>query len=159
MRKIDDLLAQYGVSHQNPTNKAIHWICVPAIFFSIVGLVFSLPPGPLENLQPVLRNFANWATVVLALVLVYYVVLSPPLALGMFLFAAICLAVANLIAILSPVPLWLISLAIFIVAWIFQFYGHKIEGKKPSFIKDLQFLLIGPAWLMHFIYKRFGFAY
>jgi len=159
MRKIDDLLAQYGVSHQNPTNKAIHWICVPAIFFSIVGLIYSLPPGPLAALEPVMRNFANWATLALAMVLVYYVMLSPPLALGMFLFSAICLALANLIMILSPVPLWVISLAIFVLAWIFQFYGHKIEGKKPSFIKDVQFLLIGPAWLMHFIYKRFGFAY
>ncbi|MBS9522940.1 DUF962 domain-containing protein [Litoribacter alkaliphilus] len=159
MRKIDELLAEYGVSHQNPTNKTIHWVCVPAIFFSIVGLVFSIPQGPLENLQPLLGNFANWATLVLAIVLIYYALLSPPLALGMFLFSAICLAVANLISILSPVPLWAVSLIIFILAWIFQFYGHKIEGKKPSFIKDVQFLLIGPAWLMHFIYKRFGFAY
>ncbi|WP_143960458.1 Mpo1 family 2-hydroxy fatty acid dioxygenase [Litoribacter populi] len=159
MRKIDELLAEYGVSHQNPTNKTIHWICVPAIFFSIVGLVFSIPAGPLEDLRPLLGNFSNWATLVLAIVLIYYVLLSPPLALGMFLFSAICLAVANLISILSPVPLWAISLMIFILAWILQFYGHKIEGKKPSFIKDIQFLLIGPAWLMHFIYKRFGFAY
>ncbi|WP_194774850.1 Mpo1 family 2-hydroxy fatty acid dioxygenase [Pararhodonellum marinum] len=159
MRKIDQLLAEYGVSHQNPTNKTIHWICVPAIFFSIVGLVFSIPQGPLVALEPVMGNLANWATLALAIVLVYYAFLSPPLALGMFLFASLCLAIANLIHILSPIPLWIVSLAIFVIAWIFQFYGHKIEGKKPSFLKDLQFLLIGPAWLMHFIYKRFGFAY
>lgn len=158
-RKVEALLSEYGISHQHPTNKAIHWICVPAIFFSIVGLVYSIPPGPLEELAFLLGKFANWAAVVLAIVLFYYAFLSPPLALGMFFFSALCLALASLIDILSPVPLWIVSLAIFFLAWILQFYGHKIEGKKPSFLKDIQFLLIGPAWLMHFIYKRFGFAY
>lgn len=159
MRKVDLLLSEYGISHQHPTNKAIHWICVPVIFFSIVGLIFSIPPGPLEEVAPLVGDFANWATIILAIVLVYYAALSPPLALGMFLFSSLCLAIANLISIVSPLPLWGISLVLFFLAWVFQFYGHKIEGKKPSFLKDVQFLLIGPAWLMHFIYKRFGFAY
>lgn len=159
MRKIDLLLLEYGVSHQHPTNKTIHWICVPAIFFSIIGLIFCIPAGPLEILSPLIGKFANWATLVLAVVLIYYAALSPPLALGMFLFSALCLALASVITIVSPVPLWAVSLGIFVIAWIMQFYGHKIEGKKPSFLKDVQFLLIGPAWLMHFIYKRFGFAY
>lgn len=159
MRKIDELLYEYGLSHQNETNKTIHWICVPAIFFSIVGLIYSIPAEHLQNLLPFLGSFANWATLTLILVLFYYVTLSPPLALGMFFFSAICLALANLISLISPIPLWQISILIFVVAWIFQFYGHKIEGKKPSFLKDLQFLLIGPAWLMHFIYKKLGLAY
>lgn len=159
MRKIDALLHEYGLSHQNETNKTIHWICVPAIFFSIVGLVFSIPSGQLQSLLPFLGNFANWATLVLIVVLFYYVSLSPPLALGMLFFSAICLALANLIHLISPIPLWAVSIFIFVVAWVFQFYGHKIEGKKPSFLKDLQFLMIGPAWLMHFIYKKLGLAY
>lgn len=159
MRKIDALLHEYGLSHQNEINKTIHWICVPAIFFSIVGLIFSIPAGPLEMLTPFLNGFANWATLVLLVVLIYYVSISPPLALGMLFFSALCLALANLIQLVSPVPLWLLSILIFVVAWVFQFYGHKIEGKKPSFLKDVQFLLIGPAWLMHFIYKRLGLAY
>jgi len=53
----------------------------------------------------------------------------------------------------------LVSLGIFVIAWIGQFIGHKIEGKKPSFLEDLQFLLIGPAWLLHFIYKKLGIVY
>jgi uncharacterized membrane protein YGL010W len=56
-------------------------------------------------------------------------------------------------------PLWLISILIFAVAWIGQFIGHNIEGKKPSFLKDLQFLLIGPMWLLSFIYKKLNIAY
>ena len=101
MRKIDALLHEYGLSHQNQTNKTIHWICVPAIFFSIVGLIFSIPAGFLESLLPFLQNFANWATVVLAIVLIYYLSISPPLALGMFFFSALCLAVANFIYLIS----------------------------------------------------------
>ncbi len=159
MRKIDSLLNEYGQSHQNATNKLIHWFCVPAIFFSVVGLVFSIPVGPLPELLPFLENFANWATVVLVFVLMYYVSLSGPLTLGMLFFSALCLALANFLDLTFPGYLWAISLGIFIIAWIIQFYGHKIEGKKPSFLKDVQFLMIGPAWLMHFIYKKWGFSY
>jgi uncharacterized membrane protein YGL010W len=159
MRKIDELLTEYGQSHQNATNKFIHWICVPAIFFSIVGLFYSIPSQILTTYFPFLGSFANWATVILIVVLIYYVTLSAPLTLGMLLFSALCLALANVLDLVAPIPLWGISLLVFGVAWIFQFYGHKIEGKKPSFFKDVQFLLIGPAWLMHFIYKRLGLAY
>jgi uncharacterized membrane protein YGL010W len=159
MRKIDTLLDEYGQSHQNATNKLIHWFCVPAIFFSVVGLVFSIPVGPLPELLPFLDNFANWATVVLVLVLLYYTSLSGPLTLGMLFFSALCIALANFLDLTFPGYLWAISLGVFIIAWIIQFYGHKIEGKKPSFLKDIQFLMIGPAWLMHFIYKKWGFSY
>ncbi len=159
MRKIDQLLSEYGASHQNATNKTIHWICVPLIFFSIVGLVASIPSGILQSVLGEGNPYANWATVALVLAVVYYVSLSIPLSIGMILFAVFCLFMVNIIIHLNVTPLWIISLAIFVVAWIGQFYGHKVEGKKPSFFKDVQFLLIGPAWLMHFIYKRLGIPY
>ncbi|MGC4023144.1 MAG: DUF962 domain-containing protein [Cyclobacteriaceae bacterium] len=154
MRKIDQLLSEYGESHQNGTNKAIHWICVPLIFFSVVGLIASIPSS---FLQTTFGAWGNWATVAMVLVLIYYITLSISLTIGMAVFASLCLYVANSISTIAP--LWLVCVVIFTVAWIGQFYGHKIEGKKPSFFKDLQFLLIGPAWLMHFIYKRIGIPY
>jgi uncharacterized membrane protein YGL010W len=159
MRNIDSLLLEYGESHQNKTNKLIHWFCVPAIFFSVVGLVFSIPSGFLADKLPFLGDYANWASLTLFLMLVYYISLSPALTFGMLLFSAFCLFLANYLAITFPGMLAYISLAIFVLAWIVQFYGHKIEGKKPSFLKDVQFLMIGPAWLMHFIYKKIGIAY
>ncbi len=159
MRRIDELLTEYGESHQNATNKAIHWICVPLIFFSIVGLIASIPSDALQNVMGPGNPYANWATVILALVLIYYVTLSIPLSIGMMLFSALCLFLARTLSQTDLAPLWLISIVIFVVAWIGQFYGHKVEGKKPSFLKDVQFLLIGPAWLMHFIYKRLGIPY
>lgn len=158
MKRIDRLLAEYGESHQNHTNKTIHWICVPLIFLSIVGLIASIPAGLLESLFGTSSFFANWAVIVLALVTIYYLSLSVSLTVGMVLFALLCVFLTRAIPHLG-VPLWLGSLLIFVLAWIGQFYGHKVEGKKPSFFKDLQFLLIGPAWLMHFIYKRIGIPY
>jgi uncharacterized membrane protein YGL010W len=155
MRKIDRLLSEYGESHQNVTNKTIHWICVPLIFFSMVGMVASIPS---TSVQDLFGAYTNWATIGLVLILVYYISLSISLSIGMGLFALACLYLVREIA-LSGTPLWLVCIIIFALAWIGQFYGHKVEGKKPSFLKDLQFLLIGPAWLMHFIYKRIGIPY
>jgi uncharacterized membrane protein YGL010W len=159
MRKIDQLLAEYGESHQNATNKSIHWICVPLIFLSIVGLVASIPSQPVQAVLGQGNVYANWATVILILVTIYYVSLSIFLSIGMMLFGVFCLMMVNIIAQINIAPLWAVSIGIFVVAWIGQFYGHKIEGKKPSFLKDIQFLLIGPAWLMHFIYKKIGIPY
>jgi len=151
MRKIERLLREYSESHQDRTNKFIHWICVPVIFFTLFGLIRALPvPDAVFSLSP----YLNWATLVLTLVLVYYLVLSFPLFLGFIVWASI-VSFGNewLLMQLGTKGLVWFSLGLFALAWIGQFIGHGIEGKKPSFLKDLQFLLIGPAWLMNFILK------
>jgi uncharacterized membrane protein YGL010W len=151
MRTVNQWLNEYGESHQNHTNKSIHWVCVPAIFFSIVGLLYSIKlPWTINDIA------INVAMIVLLLTTLYYLRLSLPLGIGMFLFGILCLLLCFLIEKYIPVPLWMISVIIFVIAWIGQFYGHNIEGKKPSFLKDIQFLLIGPMWLMSFIYKKWG---
>lgn len=151
MRTVNQWLNEYGESHQNNTNKSIHWVCVPAIFFSIVGLLYSIKlPWTINDIA------INVAMIVLLLTTLYYLRLSLPLGIGMFLFGILCLLLCFLIEKYIPVPLWMISVIIFVIALIGQFYGHNIEGKKPSFLKDIQFLLIGPMWLMSFIYKKLG---
>lgn len=160
MRKIDALLEEYGESHQNSTNKLIHWICVPLIVWSVVGLIWSIPNGLLVDIFPNVNSpFLNWATFVMLVVLFYYFTLSKPLFFGLVVVVTILLQVTLLIEQLNVAPVWQISVAVFVLAWIGQFYGHKVEGKKPSFLKDVQFLMIGPAWLMHFIYKKLGIPY
>ena len=151
MKTIQDWLSEYGESHQNPTNKLVHWICVPAIFFSIVGLLYGIKLG-----FPITAGIElNVAIVALALVFLYYLRLSPTLAVGMLAFSVVCLFLAQQIE-RSGLVLWQVCIGVFVVAWIGQFWGHKVEGKKPSFLKDLQFLMIGPAWLMSFIYAKLG---
>jgi uncharacterized membrane protein YGL010W len=98
----------------------------------------------------------NVAMIILALVTIYYFSLSRTLWIGLFLFAVLCLWLCNLIEQANIIQLWLLCVIIFVLAWVGQFYGHKVEGKKPSFLKDIQFLMIGPAWLMSFIYKKLG---
>lgn len=162
MRAIESLLGEYAESHQNKTNKAIHYICVPLIFWTVVALLYEIKlPIEFNVGERVLH--VNMALVALVFVLVYYVRLSFMLALGMLLYAMACLficyAYTQKVQPQIGLPLWALALIVFIIAWIFQFYGHKIEGKKPSFLKDLQFLLIGPAWIMSFIYRKAGLSY
>ena len=81
------------------------------------------------------------------------------MALGMFTIGFFILLGIYCIENIIPLSLWKISLFVFTIAWIGQFVGHKIEGKKPSFFQDIQFLLIGPAWLLSFIYNKYGIKY
>jgi uncharacterized membrane protein YGL010W len=154
-RRIDLLLAEYGESHQNPTNKAIHWFAVPVIAWSVIAILWVLPTPRFfpESL------YFNWATIVCALAVIYYLTLSIPLAIGMVAFSLIAIAIIRLVEDTISVKLEWIAGTLFVFAWVFQFAGHEVEGKKPSFFKDLQFLLIGPAWLMHFLFRRLGIPY
>jgi uncharacterized membrane protein YGL010W len=155
MRSVSDWLAEYGASHQHPTNKLLHWICVPPIVLAVMGLLWSLPvPAALAALSP----WANWATLTSLAALLYYLALSPRLAAGLVLAFAGLLLCTRALAML-PWPLWATSLVIFVIAWIGQFIGHAVEGRRPSFFKDLQFLLIGPLWLLAAAYRRLSVPY
>lgn len=146
MKTIQQWYDDYAVSHQNKTNQKIHYICVPAIFFSIVGMIMSIPTGFLQSTLNISNPMiGNWASVLLMLLLLFYLRLSFALFLRMLGFSVLCVMGNYYLSQIAP--LFITSLIIFIAAWIGQFYGHKIEGKKPSFFKDLQFLLIGPAWV------------
>lgn len=144
---------EYAISHQNETNQSIHYICVPAIFFSIVGLFMCIPNEFIVSLIGITNPLiSNWATVILILLMVFYINLSFKTFIKMFLFSIICIVGNYYLG--KQLPLFYTSIAIFIIAWIGQFYGHKLEGKKPSFFKDLQFLLIGPAWVFEKLSKK-----
>ena len=153
MRTLDQWFEEYAVSHQNPKNKAIHYICVPAIYFSIVGLLMSIPPRFISSiLQLNAPIIENWAAVVLLFVLVFYIRLSVSMAVKIAVFSALCLVANYYIG--KVLPLWIFSIGLFAIAWIGQFYGHNIEGKKPSFLKDIQFLMIGPAWVVENVFSK-----
>ncbi|MFZ9035606.1 MAG: DUF962 domain-containing protein [Francisellaceae bacterium] len=132
MRDLKSWLDDYAKSHQNPTNKKIHMICVPLIMYSILGVLVAI---------------SSWAALIIAILgLLFYYSLSLRLGFYMMILTAIMLGIIGWL----PFRLNLIlSIAIFIISWIFQFIGHKIEGKKPSFFKDLLFLLIGPLWVVN----------
>ena len=147
-RTVQQWLDEYGESHQNPINKAIHWICVPLIMISLIGLLW--PVDITSNI--------NLGVSIIVLATIYYLSISFKMFLGM---AIVGFGIVSCVQYLDTFtsPLWQISLSIFVLAWIGQFIGHKIEGKKPSFFEDIQFLLIGPMWLLSFIYNKVGIKY
>ncbi len=150
MKDVNQWLEEYGESHRNAANKKLHWICVPIIVVSLVGLLSCMPvPESWRGISPLL----NWGTLLLAFGVVYYIVLSTKLAVGMVLFVALVMLAIHGLARL-PFPLWKTCSALFVLAWIGQFIGHHVEGKRPSFFKDVQFLMIGPLWLLSFIYRK-----
>ena len=157
MRTAAQWLDDYGDSHRNRTNKALHWICVPVIAWCVLGLLWSLPfPGSLRAVHPA----ANWASIA--------VLARPHLLHGCCRSASrsapchscspVCgRSIGSIIR--HGVPLWSICVVLFVLAWIGQFIGHAIEGKRPSFFKDLQFLMIGPLWLLADVYRRLGIRF
>ena len=155
-KSADQWFAEYGESHQDDTNELIHWICVPLIFFSVLGFVWTIPV-PLAWEES--ASWFNWVLVAVALAAVFYVRLSPALSLGLLAFMAACYGGLAALELFAPWPVWKICAVIFVAAWIGQFIGHKIEGQKPSFFKDVVFLLIGPAWLMSMVYRKLGQKY
>ena len=152
---MQDWLDGYGESHQNSLNKKIHWFAVPLIFLTIVGLLWSIPVPEVMAVN----EWVNFATIMLIPVAIFYARLSLSLTVGMTLWCVFCFAVCHQYGSMTDIPLWQTCLVVFALAWIGQFYGHKVEGQKPSFFEDIQYLMIGPAWLMSFIYDKFGIKY
>ena len=148
MRQIDKLLDQYGESHQHTTNILIHGIAVPSIFFVTVGLIYAIPvPAGMAAYQ------ITFAHLIAVPMLIYYFVLSFTIGVAMTLLTVVVFAgIAGLEAV--GISVWQFSLVLFVIMWILQFVGHKIEGKKPSFFEDLRFLLVGPAWWWNHFFKR-----
>ncbi len=160
-RLVDIYFDKYAESHQNGTNKTIHWICVPLIVFSLLGLVSSIPFPHLAFLGQY-AGYINWGLLLIAFSIYFYSTLSPTLAFIMLLVVLLFTYLIYELTVwhLAGGPaLWLVCLVIFVASWIGQFIGHKIEGKKPSFLDDIKFLLIGPIWLIHFILKKYSIRY
>ena len=157
MRLVQDWLDAYGESHQDPTNKKIHWVCVPLIMLSLLGLLSMIHIPIFSGF----KEYSNVASLLIILVSIYYFRLSIPMGVGMLLISLIMIYI--IIKINNFNQMYGVGLIpyiiIFALAWIGQFIGHKIEGKKPAFFKDLQFLLIGPIWLLSFIYNKLNIKF
>lgn len=152
MRTFETWMEQYGENHQNPTNQIIHKIMVPLIMWTILGLMWEIPtPTFMQDYA-----FLNWSTLFGVGCMIFYLTLNFKMFVGMiFMIVPMYLSLYYL-AQMPEVSLWKLMLIVFVIAWISQFVGHKIEGKKPSFLDDLAFLLIGPLWVLRSFYKVFG---
>ncbi|MCB9186111.1 MAG: DUF962 domain-containing protein [Flavobacteriales bacterium] len=155
MSKADRLLGEYRESHQNETNQFIHNIFVPLIFLSAIGMLWDIKlPIALDFLG---GDPLNVAMIVAVFVFAYYLSISFAVAVGIMSVTAVGMIFCYLYS--GSVSIWKFSLAIFAISWVFQLVGHKIEGKKPSFFKDLEFFLVGPMWVLVKLYNKLGIKY
>ena len=151
MRSMQDWLDSYSSDHQNPTNQVLHWLCVPPIVWSVIALLWTIPV-PAAFLRP-----GSWAVAAMVLSFYWYWKHSRPLAAALLVaFALFGLLTNVLFGLLGPASLRNLAIGVFVIAWIGQFIGHKFEGRKPSFLTDLSYLLIGPAWLMAKLLRKLG---
>ncbi|OEY66778.1 DUF962 domain-containing protein [Marinobacter sp. X15-166B] len=155
MRSLSRFLADYGSSHQHPLNQWIHILCVPAIFVSTLGLLWLLPVGAWLGFSGAWAYWANGATLAGALAGLVYLKLSPGVLVLMMGWFAVSVGAIVAVQKAGGSLLW-ISIAIWLVAWALQVYGHKVEGKKPSFVEDLVFLLIGPIFVSLELARKLG---
>lgn len=151
-RSMRDWLDSYSRDHQHPTNQVLHWICVPLILWSAIAMMWTIPV-PESLLHP-----GAWSVLAIVLAFTWYWKhshrLGGALLIVLVLFALSCY---YLFQQFGPSDLLKLGIAVFVVAWIGQFIGHVIEGRRPSFFTDLAYLLVGPAWLMDKLLRRLGF--
>lgn len=153
-REVDRWLGNYSEDHRNPTNVLIHWICVPLILWTVIALLWVVP-------VPVSIGRAGlWAGVAMFAAMMFYLRLSRALAFGMLAaFGLLGLVTEGLYRTLGPLALMWLAIGVFVLAWIAQFLGHKIEGKRPSFLTDMAYLLIGPAWIVAKLMRKLGISF
>lgn len=158
MRSLRQYLNKYQESHQNPLNAAIHIVCIPAIVFSTLGLLWIIPVGRWLGVSEPLAGWINPATLAALPLGLFYLRLSLVSLVAMSIWFALC--IWGIVAVQSAgLPLIGICAVVWTVAWTVQLYGHWVEGAKPSFFDDLQFLLIGPLFVVNKFYRRLGWQY
>ena len=154
MSNLQQWFDHYSSDHQDPTNRAIHWVCVPLIVWSVIAALWCVPP-PTSLFKP-----GIWAAAAMLFATMFYYKGSRAIGFAMLaVFVVLTFITSLLYGALGQKPLLYLAIGVFVVAWIGQFIGHKIEGRKPSFLTDIKYLLIGPAWLMSKVFNRFGWKY
>lgn len=152
-RPVDRLFDAYSADHRDATNQLLHVLCVPAIVWSLLALVYCIPLGAS---LPVGSLAAALAVVAVG----YWLWLSVPLGLGSAALMALSWwSVAALHAAFGTTVLATIGAAVFIIAWVGQFIGHHIEGRRPSFLTDLVYLMVGPVWVLSKGYRKVSLGY
>lgn len=147
---------KYSESYQTPAQKIIHWVSMIVIIFSLLGLFWAIPFPYLKFLGQY-NGFFNWASFLIAAGVYYYYKKAPTLSYIVFLLFFACsyfvMQLDNLHKSGGP-ALWLVCGVLFIVFASLQFSNLKIKNKKPSFSDGLNFMIISPLWVLHFLFKR-----
>jgi uncharacterized membrane protein YGL010W len=154
MRTVNEWFGNYSKDHQNPRNRMIHWICVPAILWSAIAALWVVP------IPPSIGRPGFWCAMAMIAAFAFYWRMSKPIGLAMLIvFVVLGGFTEFLYRSIGPVNLLIGAATVFVIAWIGQFIGHLIEGARPSFFTDLAYLLIGPAWLAGKLMRRMNIRF
>ena len=151
MSDIDSWLQRYEDTHQDLRNPVVYWAAVPMVVVGTVGILWDLPvPPEFTGISPLL----NWGSAFLMATTIYYFIISLALAIGMLPFV---LGIASLHEWLatSAVPHAGLSIALLVAGTVGLVLGRLGKGCLKGVIEDFQLMMIGPAWLLSVIYRRF----
>ena len=146
-------LERYGRNHQQLTWPFVYWAAVPMVVIGGVGVLWSLPvPAAFYEISPLL----NWGSAFLMAAVVYYFIISLPLAIGLLPFVLGVAFVQMWLAQSGYAPMQAAS-GLLLAGTIGLWLGHRNTTGLSALrevIEDLQTIMIGPAWLLSLIYRR-----
>ena len=160
-RYINACFDKYSPCYSTTAAKITTGIIISLILFSLLGLMWAIPFSYLKFLGKY-NGFFNWASFFIALCVYGYYKLSPVLSYFIFfiLFAfSYGIMQLDLWHKYGGPALWLICMIIFIVSFTVQVTTFRMENRRYSLTDNLQFILISPVWLLHFVLKRFTVRY
>jgi len=155
MQERDTWLTDYGDDHRDLRFAGIYWVAVLGLVFGCVGLLWSLPvPAEFEQISPAL----NWGSTFLMAAMVYYFIISMPLAIGMLPFM-LGIAAAQIWLQYSPWSLAWVAGLLFALSLIGIYAGRRTSGGLRAVFRDVQAMMIAPVWLLSVLYRRFGIPF
>jgi len=155
MRDAENWFQHYAAHQREPTLRSLHWLTVPCLALSVIGLLWSLPvPAVFARISPAM----NWGSAFAMAAIVYYFIMSIPLGVGMTAMLAMMLAAVHWLDGLPP-PLWATSTLLLGGALVLGRAGRRQPGGRGGMLRDLHLLMIGPAWLLARLYRRLGIPY
>lgn len=152
MAETDSWLTDYGKSHRNITHAPVYWTSALVLVFGTVGLLWSLPvPAEFIEISPIL----NWGTTFLLATVVYYFIISLPLAIGMLPFIVV-VVIFEVWLQWSPYSAVHASSGLLTAGLVGLYLGHYRGAGLIGVVRDVQLMMIAPVWLLSRIYRRLG---
>ena len=134
---LERLFGEYYAYHRDPTNIAIHQLAIPLIVFHVLAMLDWVTLG-----FELGGHAVTLAHVVYMVTALWYLYMSPRLALVMLPFSALCLYLGRL----TPFE---VVIGVAALAWIAQLVGHaRYEHRAPAFKDNLVQLLVGPVYFI-----------
>lgn len=138
-RKLASYFTDYAEYHSTSGNVACHYVGIPLIVVSLIGLASLVTFGNSSFEASLIRPDLGFVVVLLAMS--YYIYLDWKIAISFFIVLMGCYFIGRAL----PLP---VLIGMQVVGWPVQYIGHlHYEKNSPAFYKNLAHTLIGPLWI------------